>query len=57
MRSEAFWSLFCNSLYCPHPSLALGLYGNQDPKSMGSLALKGPGHSRCFREAKVAHEQ
>ena len=57
MRSEAFWSLFCNSLYCPHPSLALGLYGNQDPKSMGSLALKGLGHSRCFREAKVAHEQ
>lgn len=57
MRSEAFWSLACSRLCCPHPSLALGLYGSQDPKSVGGLALNGPGYSRCFKEAKVAHEQ
>lgn len=57
MRSEAFWSLACSRLCCPHPSLALGLYGSQDPKSVGGLALNSPGYSRCFKEAKVAHEQ
>ena len=53
---KAFRSLVCSSLYCIFPSLALGLYRSQDPKSLGSPALKGPGHSRCFRESKVVPE-